>query len=109
MQSEDFRKIIRSGDLEKVRSAVDLFKDLEPEIPADGELQFDTAYVPDVARRKAPQSEVAGRANVFVFPDLDSGKMRTLARPPTGLSGAFWAATWSARRQPSPASGRQSW
>ncbi len=61
--------------IDRVRSAVDLFRKMEPGIAADGELQFDSAYVPEVARRKVPDSEVAGRANVFVFPDLDAGNI----------------------------------
>ena len=61
--------------VERVRRAVARFRTLEPGIPADGELQADAALVADVARRKAPASPAAGRANILVFPDLDSGNI----------------------------------
>jgi phosphate acetyltransferase len=59
----------------RVREAVACFRTVAPEIPADGELQGDAAVVPEVARRKAPASVLAGEANVLVFPDLDSGNI----------------------------------
>ncbi len=65
-----------SGDLvDKVTKAVEIFKQAHPEIPADGELQLDAAIVPSVAKSKAKGSDVAGKANVLVFPDLQAGNI----------------------------------
>ena len=61
--------------VEKVLHALKLAKEKAPELAIDGELQFDAAFVPEVAARKAPHSAVAGKANVFIFPDLDSGNI----------------------------------
>ncbi len=61
--------------VEHVRTALGIARAREPSLALDGELQFDAAFDPDVASRKAPGSSVAGRANVFVFPDLDSGNI----------------------------------
>ncbi len=59
----------------KVREATALAKRARPDLDVDGELQFDAAWVEAVGRRKAPGSAVAGRANVFVFPNLDAGNI----------------------------------
>ncbi|MEW6507047.1 MAG: phosphate acetyltransferase [Bacteroidota bacterium] len=61
--------------IDKVRNAVKLVKDRRPDLKVDGELQFDAAIVENVGKKKAPGSEVAGRANVLVFPDLNSGNI----------------------------------
>ncbi|MBO5412533.1 MAG: phosphate acetyltransferase [Clostridia bacterium] len=58
-----------------VADAVKIAKEKAPELKLDGELQFDAAIVPSVAKLKAPQSEVAGQANVFIFPDLQAGNI----------------------------------
>lgn len=54
----------------KVANATRLVREQEPDLAIEGEIQFDAAFAPDVAAQKAPGSAVAGRANVFVFPDL---------------------------------------
>lgn len=60
-------------EVDKVRQATEIAKGLEPDMIIDGPLQFDAASVPDVAAKKAPNSPVAGQANVFIFPDLNTG------------------------------------
>ena len=65
----------KHGMVDKVAEAARLFAEQQPDIPSDGELQFDSAFVPSVAERKAPDSAVAGKANVMIFPSLDAGNI----------------------------------
>ncbi len=60
---------------DKVIEAYRLTKKRAPDLICDGELQFDAAFVPEVARRKNPEGKIMGDANVFIFPDLNSGNI----------------------------------
>jgi phosphate acetyltransferase len=60
-------------DVDKVRAATKLAQSQRPDLLIDGPLQYDAAFMPDVAKTKAPDSPVAGRATVFIFPDLNTG------------------------------------
>jgi phosphate acetyltransferase len=60
-------------DVQRVKQATELARDLRPELPIDGPLQYDAAVDAGVARTKLPESRVAGRATVFIFPDLNTG------------------------------------
>ena len=65
----------KHADVDKVVEGVKIAKEKYPQYKIDGELQLDAAIVPEVARSKAPNREVAGHANVLVFPDLDAGNI----------------------------------
>lgn len=65
----------KAPQVDKVVEATKAAHALAPDLPLDGELQFDAAFVPTVAQLKAPASKVAGNATVFVFPDLQSGNI----------------------------------
>lgn len=65
----------KCDDVSKVQEAVRLFKEQYSSYNADGEMQFDCAVIPEVAKVKAPESKVAGVANVLIFPDLDAGNI----------------------------------
>jgi phosphate acetyltransferase len=61
--------------LDKVREATRIVKQLKPDLKVDGELQADSAIIPDVAKKKCPDSAIRGDANVLIFPDLNSGNI----------------------------------
>lgn len=62
-------------DVDKMRNAAEKTKKAAPDLPIEGELQFDAAVSPRVARTKCPESEVAGSANTFIFPDINAGNI----------------------------------
>ncbi|HZG70895.1 MAG TPA: phosphate acetyltransferase [Chondromyces sp.] len=65
----------KSAETEKVSEAVRIAKEREPQLVLDGEFQFDAAFVPSVAKKKAPDSVIQGDANVFIFPSLEAGNI----------------------------------
>ena len=65
----------KGEDVDKMRTAARKTKERNPDVPIDGEMQFDAAVSPKVAQKKYPTSQVAGHANTFIFPDINAGNI----------------------------------
>lgn len=65
----------KAEEVDKVRIATEIAKEKAPDLLIDGEMQFDAAVVPNIAKSKAPESKVAGTANTMIFPDLQAGNI----------------------------------
>jgi len=69
------RDSAKDASIDRVKQAVALLRQAEPGLLVDGEMQFDAAILPEVAATKCPGSPIEGRANVFIFPDINSGNI----------------------------------
>ncbi|MFZ1685588.1 MAG: phosphate acetyltransferase [Candidatus Zixiibacteriota bacterium] len=65
----------KHADVDKVLAALEILKKNHPTLKVDGEFQLDAAIIPEVGKSKAPGSEIAGKANCLIFPDLDAGNI----------------------------------
>ena len=65
----------RHESVDTVQEALGIVQQIEPGLEIDGELQFDSAFIPEIGQSKAPNSSVAGNANIFIFPNLNAGNI----------------------------------
>jgi phosphate acetyltransferase len=83
------RDSAQDASIDRVKEAVALVRQADPDLLVDGEMQFDAAIVPKVAEKKCPGSPLEGRANVFIFPDLNAGNIAYKITERLGGAAAF--------------------
>jgi len=69
------RDSAKDVSIDRIKEAVALVRQAEPDLLVDGEMQIDSAIVPEIAKKKCPDSPLEGKANVFIFPDLNAGNI----------------------------------
>ncbi|MBQ3020947.1 MAG: phosphate acetyltransferase [Bacilli bacterium] len=85
-------------DVDKVKNAVNMFKEKYPNILADGELQLDAAIVKEISEKKYPDSKIKGDANILIFPDLDAGNIAYKTAERIGNAKAYGPITQGIRK-----------